>query len=69
MKILRTSPYSKQKEMRELDVTIEQLSAWRNGALIQEVMPQLSPQDREFIMTGLTETDWTILFEEMDEDL
>jgi hypothetical protein len=36
-----------------LDVTIEQLKAWRNGMLIQDAMPHLSPGDRELLISGI----------------
>ena len=36
----------------ELDVTPEQLSDWQNGTLIQDAMPQLTPEEREFLITG-----------------
>ena len=43
---------------KEMSVTEEQLKAWQDGALIQDVMPHLSDVDREFIMTGVTEQEW-----------
>lgn len=46
----------------EIDVTLEQLSRWRNGELIQNVMPHLTPDEREFIMTGITAEKWEKLF-------
>ena len=35
-----------------LNVTDEQLAAWRQGELIQKAMPQLTPEEREFVLTG-----------------
>jgi hypothetical protein len=46
----------------EIDVTEEQLAAWRGGQLIQEAMPHLSADEREFIMTGVTPTEWKDAF-------
>lgn len=42
----------------DLDVTQDQIDAWYNGMLIQDAMPNLSPEDREFIMTGITSDEW-----------
>jgi hypothetical protein len=52
---------------REIDVTLEQLTYWNDGALIQNVMPNISKQDREFIMTGSTPEDWESMFSEEEK--
>jgi hypothetical protein len=58
MKVTRTSVLSGITRTRELDVTPEQLKAWEDGALIQNVMRHLNHNDREFIMTGATSDEW-----------
>lgn len=62
MKITRTSNYSGIKRTLEIPVTQEQIDAWENGALIQNVMPTLSPDDREFLKTGITPDEWDEMF-------
>ena len=52
----------------ELDVTPEQIKAWEDGMLIQDAMPNLSADEREFILTGMTAEDWNALFAEEDAD-
>jgi hypothetical protein len=53
----------------ELNVTQEQLTAWESGVNIQVAMPQLNADEREFIKTGVTPTEWNELFgEEEDEE-
>lgn len=42
----------------DIDVTLEQLEAWHNGMLIQEAMPHLTANEREFIKTGITQEEW-----------
>lgn len=42
----------------DLPVTNEQLAEWLNGSLIQDVMPHLSADQREFLMTGITPDEW-----------
>jgi hypothetical protein len=37
----------------DLDVTPEQIQQWEAGALIQNVMPHLSIEQREFLISGM----------------
>lgn len=62
MKITRTSPFSGEVNTKEIDVTEEQLDKWSNGMLIQNAMPNLSADDREFIKTGITAEEWDHTF-------
>ena len=43
-------------------LTEEAMEDWGAGALIQEAMPDVSPEDREFIMTGITPEVWAQQF-------
>jgi hypothetical protein len=67
MKITKTSPFSGETNELELDITVEQLKSWKAGTLIQEAMPNLSPDEREFLMTGITANEWKDMFK-ADED-
>jgi hypothetical protein len=58
MIITRKSPFSGKTNTKDIDVTMEQLEAWRGGGMIQNVMPHLSASDREFLMTGITDDEW-----------
>ena len=51
----------------DVPVTQDQLNDWTNGMLIQEAMPNLTAEDREFIMTGTTREVWTKNFSEIEE--
>lgn len=52
----------------DLDITIEQYNRWNNTrALIQDVFPHLSADDREFILSGITPDEWDAHFGEMGE--
>lgn len=62
MQIRQTSILTGKTRVREIDVSEAQLQAWMNGALIQNVMPDVSPDDREFIKTGITPEEWDELF-------
>lgn len=46
----------------DLPVTDEQLAEWLNGSLIQNAMPHLSPEQREFLMTGIIPEEWDAEF-------
>jgi len=52
----------------DINVTQEQISSWENGTLIQDAMPNLSADEREFIKTGVTPSEWSEFFGEEDED-
>ena len=55
---------SGQTHTREINITEEQLKLVNepNGALIQSVVPFLSADDREFLLTGITPEEWKALF-------
>lgn len=52
MIVKRSNPFTGEHSM-DLDVTKEQLKEWQDGGLIQNVMPQLSPEERDFLITGI----------------
>ena len=45
-----------------LDITQAQLDAWVDGELVQNAMPELSAEEREFLMTGITPDEWDSVF-------
>lgn len=53
----------KQRELhidpREWNASIDR---YNDGALIQDAFPTLSPEDREFMLTGLDEEAWDEIF-------
>ena len=44
----------------DLPVTDEQIAAYQAGRLgmVQDAFPELTPDQREFIMTGITPEEW-----------
>jgi hypothetical protein len=62
LNITRTSIVSGKTQTLPINVTQEQLNSWEAGELIQNAMPQLTPDEREFIMTGITPDEWMRLF-------
>jgi hypothetical protein len=66
MIITRTSPFTGESRSRDIPITEAQYDAWRSGVLIQNAMPHLTPGEREFILTGITDDEWDELFAEED---
>ena len=62
MKITRRSPFSGKTHSMDLDITQEQNDRWNGGDLIQNVFLDLTADEREFLMTGLTKEDWGSMF-------
>ena len=58
MEITRTSIITGIERTKDIPVTQEQLNEWEGGTLIQKVMPELTPSQREFIMTGIIDSEW-----------
>jgi hypothetical protein len=67
MLITKRSLLTKKENTLEIDVTQAQLDEWEGGALIQNVMPHLSRDDREFLISGITPDAWEDTFGSSDE--
>ncbi len=67
MLITKTSMISGITRTLDIPVTQEQIAIWSAGAFIQDVMPQLSDAEREFVMTGITQEEWVAFCNEIDE--
>jgi hypothetical protein len=64
MIITRKSPLSGKTNQMNIDVTAGQIARWELGELIQNAMPNLSADEREFIKTGITPEEWDTAFGE-----
>ena len=62
MLIERKSTLSGNVNVMDIDVTPMQVESWEQGELVQNAMPNLSADEREFIMTGITPTEWNEMF-------
>ena len=67
MRIIRRSLVSGETNVMDLPVTQMQLQEWKNGGLIQNVFPDLTPDEREFIQTGITPNEWQQVEQDMGE--
>jgi hypothetical protein len=62
MNITRRSMLSGKEHTMFLDITEDQVAAYAAGAYVQDAFPNLSAGEREFIMTGITPTEWDEVF-------
>jgi hypothetical protein len=63
MTITRISQLSGVTRTRDLPVTEDQMSRFQGGGeTIQDIFPQLSSSDREFLKTGITDEEWDATF-------
>ena len=56
--ITRTDPFTGKINTLSLDITKEQIRSWHNGELIQDAMPNLNTDQREFMVTGISPESW-----------
>jgi len=69
MKVMRKSILTGLEREKDLNITQEQLDSWMSGEkFAQDAFPQLSPEDREFIMTGISDEEWTDLMLDKEGD-
>ena len=66
MKITRTSMLTGKTRTLDLDVTPQELAKWKAGILIQDAMPLLNDDEREFVKTGITAEEWKATFGDED---
>jgi hypothetical protein len=66
MQITNISQLSGKEHTMELDVTIEQLERFENrrenGEYVQTIFPNLTKEEREFLLTGITPIEWNEMF-------
>ena len=70
MKVTKISQLTGIEHTLELNITPEELFRVENRRntteLIQNIVPQLTMGEREFLMTGITEEEWNRTFGEDD---
>lgn len=55
-------------EMHSVTIPGPELFAYRQGAKIQDAMSSISPEDREFLMSGVSPKGWKNLWDTNEED-
>lgn len=51
-----------------VELDSEDIAKWRDGALIQDVWPELTPQIRELLMSGTHPECWESMFRALNND-
>jgi hypothetical protein len=46
----------------DLDITEDQYKAWESGTMIHLAFPNLTADQREFLLTGATDDDWNSMY-------
>jgi len=69
LEVTKKSIISGKTNTMELDISQEQLERWESvdKQLIQVAFPNLSSSEREFLMTGITPTEWNDTFGDDDD--
>lgn len=66
MKITKISQLTGNQHTMELNVTPEQIERFENrintGEYVQTIFSHLSKEEREFILTGITPSEWNEIF-------
>ena len=62
--IERTSPFSGKTNEMTMKVDVNDIYRWQDGELIQVALGYLTPHEREFIKTGITQEEWNSTFGE-----
>ena len=65
MKITRQSMVTGEFNTLELPITEEQYQAWQHGTLIQNAMPGLTADQREFLQTGTYPGEWETMMKKL----
>lgn len=70
MKVTKISQLTGNEHTLELNITSEELFRVENRRytteLIQNIVPQLTMGEREFLISGITEEEWNNTFVEID---
>lgn len=65
--IVKLCPMCRKQSARTLDTNQKQYQKWLDGVLIQEAMPQLSTDDREYVITGFCDSCMDSVFSTPEE--
>jgi hypothetical protein len=66
--VTKRSGMSREVHTLTMELTREAYEKWLQGGMIQNVLPHLTPDEREFLMTGITAAEWAYIFKD-DEDV
>jgi len=62
-RVTARSTLSGKEATRDIPTSCEKIERWMSGPEnIQDVLPDVSAEDREFLMTGITPEEWEAFF-------
>jgi hypothetical protein len=64
---ITTMPCPECGKTSEMEVDPDALRRWQQGELIQNAFPNMTPNERELLVTGTHPACWDKIFEGMDE--
>lgn len=67
VRVTATSIFSGKRTSMVLPINEDQENKYRNGALIQNAFPNLTMDQREFILSGANGDDWDVYVPEEEE--
>lgn len=62
MLIIKRNRMTGKDNQMELDITPEQIQRYEQGAFVQDAFPNLTPTEREFIITGMSAAEQKEIF-------
>lgn len=62
LRVGRVSPMTNVLTTHDLPITDDQWQRFMSGALVQDALPDLTSEQREFVLTGYTPEDWEQIF-------
>ena len=65
--VIKQSAVTGHTNSMELPVTLSEIARHEQGELAQNVWPDLSPDHREFLISGVTPEEWITLFDSVEE--
>jgi len=68
MEVTRVSNLTGIKRTMELNITHQQLLDYEKGMKAQDAFRNLTPSEREFFMTGITDEEWNKYIENESEE-
>lgn len=68
IQVTRTSKFSGITRTLEFNITQDQIDKYNEGLHIQKAFPNLTSDEREFILTGITKEEWDEMCKDITDD-
>lgn len=68
MIVTKVSPLTGASNSMDIPISEQQYANWKAGRLgpIQKAFPHLTPGQREFLISGVTEEEWEVMWKRAD---